>query len=157
GGGAAAIIGPNLATPSEPPSAPKLAAIATQAASSAKREDRDCGAIASAFGSGRLKATMAVAGSASWAAGGRVGASILGSAFGSILGSIFSILGSIFSSALASIFAASLVSILGAAVSGLAASGAIDGASVTVRVGSILGVSSLDMGRIPMERNSSIG
>src|SRR5437773_2513903 len=37
GGGAEAIIGPNLATPSEPPIAPKLAAMATQAASSAKR------------------------------------------------------------------------------------------------------------------------
>ena len=43
GGGAEVNIGPNLATPSEPPIAPKLAAIATQAASSAKRA-RACAA-----------------------------------------------------------------------------------------------------------------
>jgi hypothetical protein len=40
-GGAGLNIVPSLATPSEPPIAPMLAAIATQAASSAKRLLRD--------------------------------------------------------------------------------------------------------------------
>src|SRR5215210_2333917 len=111
--------------------APTLAAIATDAASSAKRAVRACGAGASDFGSGRLNGMMAVGGSAIWAAGGSAGASILGSTF-SILGSIFSILsssfGSIFASA-ASILGSSgsiltSASILGgvSAMSGLAAS-----------------------------------
>src|SRR6185295_11586752 len=136
-------VGPNLATPSDPPIAPKLAAIATHAASRAKRVAlRGGGAMVSAFGSGRLNVMTALIGSASWPAGGSVGASTFGSIFfGSIAASVLASTG-------VSGFAVSVASILGAAgvaASGFAASGAIDGESMAVRVGSILGVSSLDM------------
>src|SRR5215213_9490558 len=101
--------------------APTLAAIATDAASSAKRAVRACGAGASDFGSGRLNGMMAVGGSAIWAAGGSAGASILGSTF-SILGWIFSIL----SSSLGSIFA-SAASILGSSFGSILTSASILG------------------------------
>jgi hypothetical protein len=49
--------------------------------------------------------------------------------------------------------------VFGAAASAASgfASGAIEGASATFSIGSILGVSSLDMGAVPMDENSSIG
>ena len=69
-GGAELIIGPNLATPSDPPTAPKLAAIATQAARSAKRVERDGEVACAATGSGCFNATTG----ASCGAGGNGGA-----------------------------------------------------------------------------------
>ena len=135
--GAGEIIGPNLATPSEPPIAPKLAAIATQAASSAKRRGaRRAAQLA------RLSARAALecddrcrfgdlrrpaAGSAPrlWL---RSSASIFGSAFARLGLGLGLDLGRF---GFASTFGAS-ASILGAAASRLRgfASGAIDGASV---------------------------
>src|SRR5689334_12179880 len=176
GTGADEITGPNLATPSDPPTAPKLAATATQAASSAKRVLRDCGAGAAAaaagsgFLSGMTVADAVIFGAAeafgAWLAdssnfGNSVLVSIFGSAFGSAFASIFSSLGASGSvsafgiSGLGSSFGSIFSSLSGLAGSTLAT---IGGASVMVRTGSIfdsiLGVSSLDMAAFPMERNS---
>src|SRR3954470_9221771 len=118
--------------------APTLAAIATDAASSAKRAVRACGAGASDFGSGRLNGMMAVGGSAIWAAGGSAGASILGSIF-SILSSSF---GSIFASAASILGAVSGISGFAASAIGAWSLAAIDGESFRTRTGSIFGLSS---------------